>query len=69
MTEDIHKIDRPAFDPIRVRSNQENSGGFQRRRGQAGKPNRFGGSPEDHVPGDQSPDNDDLGNRILDIQV
>ncbi len=69
MTEDIHKVDRPAFDPIRVRSNQENPGGFQKRRGQPSKPNRSTGSVEDQASEDQFLEGVELSNRLLDIQV
>jgi len=69
MTEDIHKIDRPAFDPIRVRPNQENSGNLQKRRDQGGKPRADSAPPDLQSLEADHPGMDEGNSRLLDIQV
>jgi hypothetical protein len=69
MTEDIHKVDRPVFDPIRIRSNQENSDGLQKRRGQTNKNRPLTGLAEEQPSGSDAPELVEGGNRLLDIQV
>jgi hypothetical protein len=69
MTEDIHKVDRPVFDPIRIRSNQENSGSLQKRHGQTNKKSSLTGLSEEQPCASSASELDEGSNRLLDVQV
>ncbi len=69
MTEDIHKVDRPVFDHIRIRPNQENPGSPQKRRGQSNMNQPLNGLPEEQTTESATPEPNDSGKRLLDIQV
>ncbi|HVN81027.1 MAG TPA: hypothetical protein VMW38_18700 [Terriglobia bacterium] len=69
MTEDIHKVDRPVFDQIRIQPNQENQGNPQKRRGKPPKNQSFNGLPEGQATERASLEPDDSASRLLDIQV
>ena len=69
MTEDIHKVDRPVFDQIRIRPNQENPGNPQKRRGQPPKNPSPDGLVEEQAAECMASEPNDSGSRLLDIQV
>jgi len=69
MTEDINKVDRPVFDRIMIRPNQENPGNPQKRRGQPPKNQSSNGLPEEQVAECAASEPNDSGSRLLDIQV
>ena len=69
MTEDIHKVDRPVFDRIRIQPNHENSGSPQKRRGQSNRNQPLNGLLEDRTSEGATREPNDSENRLLDIQV